>query len=490
MMNDDGKSHLHVGGETEHVLWVVLTILYSSLCLLVIVQLLRIIIYRHNVVSFQGGFLSLCLVWSGLRLLFWFSNTFQWPEWVQLLCYWLPNLLQFATFSDLVVFYYKLVHIRDWKRLRRKVWAIYCAANVIVTAALGVWLWLFQVVDKNEANKEDVVAFYYSIFSGVTFGILMLLISYYGWRVFKIRLTRRMRLYHPFASTTVMVGLTFLVFVVFLTRCIYGLLQAAGGHAMSDPVGSRREQYKTLPQAVDVATFVLLILWELLPTFALVMLFRRIPRTKNNLFAMCCDKYCRAVPHKLSTVDESLDSQRETLLENPVGSVNHDGASRQIDTRLMEEGSYKNSSDETARNGSLYLPGSEGPSANNSPSRIKFPGGGFSTGLAKPPPSPARKFSNALLGDGTIFENANRYDSDGDSSPYGYGSISVTPGTPLFLGAVGGPMLGDGKSFDSKSLHSRHGSGASSMSDSMHVSSHTSPYDLLNSVTRGPSKKK
>ena len=98
-----GSSHRIVGGVTEHVLWVVLTILYSLLCLLVVVQLLRIIIYRHNVVSFQGGFLSLSFLWSALRLLFWFSNTIDWPEWVQLLCYWLPDLLQFATFADLVV---------------------------------------------------------------------------------------------------------------------------------------------------------------------------------------------------------------------------------------------------------------------------------------------------------------------------------------------------------------------------------------------------
>ena len=76
-----GSSHRIVGGVPEHLLWVVLNILNSLFCLLVVVQLLRIIIYRHNVVSFQGGFLSLSFLWSALRLLFWFSNTIDWPEW-------------------------------------------------------------------------------------------------------------------------------------------------------------------------------------------------------------------------------------------------------------------------------------------------------------------------------------------------------------------------------------------------------------------------
>ena len=136
------------------MLWVVLTILYSLLCLLVVVQLLRIIVYRHNVVSFQGGFLSLSLIWSALRLLFWFSNTLNWPEWVQLLCYWLPDLLQFATFADLVVYYLKIVYIRQWDRIQCKVWTIYITANLTVSVALSVWLYLFQIVYKGQRERE------------------------------------------------------------------------------------------------------------------------------------------------------------------------------------------------------------------------------------------------------------------------------------------------------------------------------------------------
>ena len=110
----------------------------------------------------------------------------------------------------------------QWDPIKCRVWSIYILANLLVSVALTVWLYLFQIVYKGQKQRENDVSFYYSIFSGVTFGLLMVFISYYGYRVFKIRLTRRMQLHHPFASTTVMVGLTFLVFIVFLTRCIYG----------------------------------------------------------------------------------------------------------------------------------------------------------------------------------------------------------------------------------------------------------------------------
>ena len=446
-----GSSHRIVGGVTEHVLWVVLTILYSLLCLLVVVQLLRIIIYRHNVVSFQGGFLSLSFLWSALRLLFWFSNTIDWPEWVQLLCYWLPDLLQFATFADLVVYYLKVVSgSRQWDRIQCRVWSIYILANLLVSVALTVWLYLFQIVYKGQKQRENDVAFYYSIFSGVTFGLLMVFISYYGYRVFKIRLTRRMQLHHPFASTTVMVGLTFLVFIVFLTRCIYGFLQACGGHAMSDPVGTRREQWKTLPQAVDVATFVLLILWELLPTFALVMLFRRIPKNPNNLCTIWCDKISGRSKNLNNSFDEDFNTSRTSLLENGHGA--------------------QSSSANYGANGNASMPHGEEKTHLRSMSTIPEANGtGFVYTGNGGGDSPKHKKSNpsSFLGNGNgIFDNDNRYDSDGEASPYSLNTYSLTPGTPLFLNNVLG-----GQSFNEPDKQS----------DTMqqNLQSHTSPYDLL-----------
>ena len=50
----------------------------------------------------------------------------------------------------------------------------------------------------------------------------------------------------PFASPTVMVGLTLLVFVVFTTRCIYAFVQAAGGKIEHVPVGGMVQVRLTL----------------------------------------------------------------------------------------------------------------------------------------------------------------------------------------------------------------------------------------------------
>ena len=52
-----------------------------------------------------------------------------------------------------------------------------------------------------------------------------------------------MRMLHPFASATAMVGLTLLASVVFFTRALYGLLQAIGGWGiMPIPIGASRAE--------------------------------------------------------------------------------------------------------------------------------------------------------------------------------------------------------------------------------------------------------
>eukprot|EP00943_MAST-04B_sp_MAST-4B-sp1_P009565 g9565.t1 len=253
-----------------------------------------------------------------------------------------------------------------------------------------------------------------------------------------------MRLHHPFASTTVMVGLTFLVFIVFLTRCIYGFLQACGGHAISDPVGARREQWKTLPQAVDVATFVLLILWELLPTFALVILFRRIPKTTNNLCTIWCDKISGKNNSLNNSFDENFSNSHTSLLENGSSNPNYktsygaNGNHVEDKTHLRNMSTIPSSSNS---NGFLYNGGE----------------------------SPNYKKSNAsLIGSGNdIFDNENRYDSDGESSPYSLNTYSLTPGTPLFLSnnVIGGQSFND--------------SDKQNETMQQNLQSHTSPYDLL-----------
>ena len=66
-------------------------------------QLSKVVYYRHNFYSFKVGFLILSFLWSGMRVAFWLCNVESLVLWLQLLIYWTPNLLQFATFALIVI---------------------------------------------------------------------------------------------------------------------------------------------------------------------------------------------------------------------------------------------------------------------------------------------------------------------------------------------------------------------------------------------------
>ena len=69
-----------------------------------LVQTMRICIFRHNLRSFQLTFVVLCLLWTGLRVFFWI-NTRPLPFYAQLLLYRVPTVLEFATFSLLIILF-------------------------------------------------------------------------------------------------------------------------------------------------------------------------------------------------------------------------------------------------------------------------------------------------------------------------------------------------------------------------------------------------
>ena len=217
--------------------------------------------------------------------MFWLEDTSEWVNWIALFIYFMPNLIQFSMFSLLVFFYAKLVHLRDWNRVKVRCYLAYAASNLLFSGATVYWI----VVEQHDYNYDDV-KFFFSLFSGILFGILTLALAWYGRKVYRLQLSNRMRMLHPFASATAMVGLTMLASIVFFTRALYGLLQAIGGWGiMPIPVGASRAESAAGAAAVlgwkviDYPTFVMNIAWEILPTVALLHFFRSIPRSRDNL---------------------------------------------------------------------------------------------------------------------------------------------------------------------------------------------------------------
>ncbi len=84
-----------------------LTFLYFALATLASISIGRVLYFKHKFLSFQGGFLSLSLVWSLLRaVMMLFTDLVQnkAPA-VYRLLEWAPEVFQLATFSLLVVFF-------------------------------------------------------------------------------------------------------------------------------------------------------------------------------------------------------------------------------------------------------------------------------------------------------------------------------------------------------------------------------------------------
>ena len=83
-----------------------------------------------------------------------------------------------------MIFYMKILHRRKWHQVKCRIYAAYFMSNGLIAATTVLWLLCTKDGSPTEGSQVD---FWYSIFSGVVYGILMVLVSWYGWRVFKVR---------------------------------------------------------------------------------------------------------------------------------------------------------------------------------------------------------------------------------------------------------------------------------------------------------------
>eukprot|EP00455_Lapot_gusevi_P014986 TRINITY_DN17551_c0_g1_i1.p2 TRINITY_DN17551_c0_g1~~TRINITY_DN17551_c0_g1_i1.p2 ORF type:complete len:113 (-),score=12.86 TRINITY_DN17551_c0_g1_i1:69-407(-) len=96
-----------------------ISIMYVLMFVLVSFQLVRIVVFRHKLYSFQVGFLVLCFIWLACRVVFWFFLDIDGnAAWLVTLVYLFPSVCQIATFSLLILFYAKLVHRHRWAQYK------------------------------------------------------------------------------------------------------------------------------------------------------------------------------------------------------------------------------------------------------------------------------------------------------------------------------------------------------------------------------------
>jgi uncharacterized membrane protein len=299
-----------------------ITLLYSFLCLLSLVQLCRILYYKHNIRSFHFAFLLCTFTWSLFRCIF-FGSWASLSSVFSLILFWFPVDIQFATFSLIVVYYAYLLYKHNWNRRRKFIFAVYGVINIsiFILTCMYIYVSCFKSSNNNTSNIDSAsnnnnnnnpdnfndisyasVPAYKSVpliqissnpadspsssagsaadSSCVVsewlerthhlymFFQFVLLLSVYGYYLYKLH-QQAYKVYTPLTIVSL------LVWFCFLSRCIYCLFAAFSVYSIE--IGGN---YGGIKQ-VGVLAFVLLFCWEILPMSVFLLYFRHIPKGPN-----------------------------------------------------------------------------------------------------------------------------------------------------------------------------------------------------------------
>ena len=284
-----------------YVLAKTLISLYGLICILSLVSLLRIICHHHKVYSFRFFFLLLSFTWTLLRIAFFLSSpsspssippctpspdpslsdssptySSSYHLLVDLL-YYLPASCQLAMFSLLVLFYARLYHqhVHDWKRVERRCIGLFASLN---TAMLLITITFILVIqqpthtdDSNTSAVLELVHQGYFILSALFFLSLTLIACYYFHRLYR----------HTPISPSVAhhLSLSSLIFALLLSRCIFD----AGAALDSSALFFRRQLYESQAGVlIELPTFLLLGVWEVLPTLLVILYFRDVATVSSQ----------------------------------------------------------------------------------------------------------------------------------------------------------------------------------------------------------------
>ena len=174
----DGK--LIVWGSTNFILAVVF-LLMAVVCWF---QILRFLWNRHRKFSYQMGFLLFVFVWTSCRFLF-FLLVEDWSALTAVVLQWIPILIQFSTFSLLVVYYIQQLHRDAWPRVMKITVFIYVTVNLLfLTSLLTYWILVFQYNNIGE-EQPKWLGTCALVLSGTVFLVLVLVLGYYAFQVFR-----------------------------------------------------------------------------------------------------------------------------------------------------------------------------------------------------------------------------------------------------------------------------------------------------------------
>eukprot|EP01135_Chromosphaera_perkinsii_P008270 Nk52_evm12s1224 gene=Nk52_evmTU12s1224 len=275
------KEHMHI------TLTVALTVLYSLLGLLIFLQLCRIVYYRHKKLSHQTFFLVLCLLWASLRaLMFTLKMVSRWPLLMYRSLYCVPFILQFATFSLLVLYFGQVIHKNFWtfeqKKFYKKAYLIcwLCANSIFLMTNI-----VCIVIVGNSETIPWGISLTRMAVSEFLFFVLCVILIYYIRIITKQ--TKNASLWLETRGTSVLqvVALMSLIIMLFASRMAYNFVAFFPNNGMH-PWGCYNNadhvDFVLDTEYSYIFLFCALFLWEITPTFVVVWFFRvKKPKTSS-----------------------------------------------------------------------------------------------------------------------------------------------------------------------------------------------------------------
>lgn len=260
-----------------------LFLLYFSLDLFIASQLIRIAYFRHKLHSFQVGFLLLLFFWALLRAVFFlFEDFLEDINWLYLLIYWTPINIQFSTFSLLIVYYAHLhqQQMKEWKEFKRKYVIVWILTNALFLVLAFVWILLGIIYDGENVSEPDWLSRIHGVFTGTIFFVLVVILARYGWRATRpmnqLISSGRPSKFPGKTPITRILLVSFSLFALFTTRCLYDFIMATGQVNFNVSDDNNFEV---------VFVFVAFCLWEIIPSILVLVLFGKVKATSLGAFS-------------------------------------------------------------------------------------------------------------------------------------------------------------------------------------------------------------
>jgi len=278
--------------KAESIYSLTLACTYSLLAMISSFQLGKIIFNRHNLASFHVLFVSLSFLWTTNRAVF-FCTDVEWTAKSFFAMLWIADDLELTTYVLLLVFYIYWIQDEDassstpsaeTRRVRLVVNVVYGGVVFCMfTKTIVMIAWCHGESCKiPSGGKDSLFEHWFDTFLLIWYTGLFLL---YSWIFVMVqgRLCRQrskddereqFSRHGTYENRMVGVRLMMTFWVIFATHMVYSCVKKVGLWNIEISVDSNSRKKK-----IKISMFLLLILWEIVPTSLVLWVFRSIPST-------------------------------------------------------------------------------------------------------------------------------------------------------------------------------------------------------------------